>query len=499
MEFEKTILFNLSTNSNYTQLVSGHLDKKFFDNFYNKELFEYINNYIEKYKDLPTKSVLQHEISKSSKYTEKQFEEIISQLDSVFEAKENSNVEWLVDETEKYCQLVSAENGIIECMELIKRDVKNKQDILGIMKEALNVEFNANIGIDFFDPESIAKRFKSYNDVGSYYPTGLDTFDAVLGGGLKAKTITLFLGLTHAGKSVNMINIGANQIKKGTNVAYFTLEMSEEEISQRFEANLLDVEINDIKYLDIELFKSKLQKLKEQSYGTLKIKEFPTGYGSVTDMERALDDWKIKSGFVPEVIIIDYINIMKSVRIKDAANMYQMVKSISEEIRGLATKRNVAVLSATQTNRSATEASNVGMGDTSESFGVPMSSDVYVALISTEALREERIQIWKSLKNRNTGIIDFYFPMKTQFEFSKVFDGRIDGSCMNVLENNSFMLNNNPETIKRVDALKRRLNNQPEVKMIKDKKKIVDEEKSMVKIHPKGSDFIFDEEGNDIM
>ena len=420
MDFEKVILYQLCTNSEYAQQVNIHLKSSFFDDFYNKELFININQYIKKYKDLPTKSVLQHEISKSTKFNDKQHEEIIKTIDEVFAKEEKQNLEWLVTETEKYCQNVSFENAVVECFELYKQDSKNKDSALALMKDALSVKFDSEIGIDFFDEESIEQRFEEYRRDAKVHKTGMESFDIACGG-LKEKAVSVIMAPSGTGKTLAMISLIADALRTGKNVAYFTMEMSREEISKRVEANLLGIEINDIRYTDKDLFKNELLKLKAQSYGDLQIEEFPTGYANVNHFDKALDDWKLKTGFEAKIVVCDYLSIMASIRIKDA-NSYMVVKAIIEEFRGLCVKREVAGLTAIQTNREGMNSSNLNYTNVSDSVGVIYTADLIIGIISNEEMRNEGYQIWKILKNRVTGTIDYFFPVLTEFVYSRLRD-----------------------------------------------------------------------------
>lgn len=450
MDFEQIILHNLSNNSEYAQQVNVHLKESFFDSFFERELFIIINKYIKEYKDIPTKSVIQHEITKSTKFNDTQYEEILKTLNSVFEKEEKQNIEWLVDETEKYCQKVSFENAIVTCFDLYKQDAKNKDSALEMMKEALSVQFDSDVGINFFDEDCIERRLEEYNKDLTLYRTGMEPFDTVCGG-LKSKAVSVVMAPSGTGKTLAMISLIADALRKGHNVAYFTMEMSEEEISKRVEANLLGIEINDIKNTDKDFFKSELLKLKEQSYGKLMIREFPTGSANCLHFDKQLDDWKLKNNFDAEIIVADYLSIMSSIRIKDA-NSYMVVKAIIEEFRGLCVKRNVAGLTAIQTNREGMNSSNLNYTNVSDSVGVVFTADLIIGIISNEEMRQDGYQIWKILKNRNTGIIDFFFPVLTKFEFSRLLD------ASNEAFTNELLLNNNPETSLKIEKMRRNEN-----------------------------------------
>ena len=447
INMEHIILYNLCNNSEYTQKVNVHLKSSFFDSFYNREIYFFVDEYISKFKDVPTKSILQHEISKSSKYNETQFKEIIEELDEVFTHDEKQNLDWLVDETEKHCQNIAFESALINGFAMYQENKKDKDKALELMRDALRVEFDSDTGIDFFDESSIDKRYEEYNKDLAIHKTGSEHFDIVCGG-LKSKAVSVIMAPSGTGKTLAMISLITDAIRNGHNVCYFTMEMSEEEISKRVEANLLNIEINDIKNTDKKLFKSSLLKLKEMSYGTLKIKEFPTGSANVNHFDKQLDEWKIKDNFVADIIVADYLSIMSSVRIKDA-NSYTIVKSITEEFRGLCVKRNAAGLSAIQTNREGMNSSNLNYTNVSDSIGVVFTADLIIGIISSEEMRKEGYQIWKLLKNRNTGITDYFFPVLTEFEFSRLKDASADSFS------NQLLLNNNPDTIMRIEKMKK--------------------------------------------
>lgn len=445
MDFEKVILFNLCENNDYTQAVNVHLKSEYFEDYATKEIFKYVDDYLKEFKAAPTKSIIQYEVSKASKYNEKQYESIQSTIESVFNC-EPENTEWLIKETESYCQNVAFSSAIMKCYDIYENDPDKKDAAIEIMRDALRVEFDSESGIDFFDDSSIEKRHQKYNEENVILKTGLETFDVVCG--LKQKTVTCLLGTSGAGKTAAKISLTAHLISQGIDVAYFTFEMAEEEIAKRVEAHLLDIEINNVKNLDIKSFRQKLVKLKEKSYGKLRIKEYPPVGASCLDLEKQLDDWKIKDDFDPKVVVGDYLNIIKSSRIKEA-NSYITVKSVAEEFRGLCIKRNVAGLTSTQTNREGMQVSKLSYANMSDSVGVIYTVDNLIGILSNEQMRSEGFQIWQNLKCRNTGIIDFFYPIITKFEYSKLIDGH------GKITNNELLLNNNDETVMRVEALRK--------------------------------------------
>lgn len=447
MNFENVILYNLSNNSEFTQKILPHLKKDFFKSFFTKEIYQTINKYVDKYKALPTKSIIAHELSKNTAYDEKQYEALLENLDDVFKEDEKHNIDWLLDETEKYCQNVAFQTALLKCFDIYKSEKVNKMLALDIMKDALAVSFESSHGIDFFDEAAIEKRFEEYNSPDILFKTGVETFDLACGG-LKAKGITILMGGSGSGKTAGMISLICGCLKAGYNVAYFTMEMSETEISKRVEANLMDVEINSIRLLDLDVFKTNLYKFKEANYGKLKIKEFPTAAATCSDFDHCLNQWKIRDGFKPQIIVADYLNIMSSNRIGKEANSYTLVKGIVEEFRGLNVKWESAGLSGTQLNRDGMDSSKLNFKNISDSVATIFTTDVLVGIISTEQTREENYQIFQVMKNRNTGIIDFFFPLKTNFSCSKIYED------FNESYNDQILLSNNPETLLRIDKLK---------------------------------------------
>lgn len=445
MDFEKTILFNMCVNNDYTQKINGHIKKEFFDEYENKELFLFIQSYINEFKTLPTKSSIQYEIDKSTKYNEKQFENIIKQLNDVFE-QEKQDTDWLFKETEKYCQNICFKNALIKCYEMYQENDKNKASALDLMKDALSIEFDTECGIDFFDEQDIEQRYNDYNTKDAIYETGYEDFDTICGG-LKVKGVSVLMGGSHSGKTADMICLTKGCIEKGYNVAYFSMEMDEKEISKRYEANLLNKEINAIRYLEKDFFKNELLKIKEKSYGRLKIKDMPTGLTTVNDCEKILNEWKIKHGFVPHIIVFDYLNIMASSRIKDG-NSYSMIKAIIEEMRGLCVKKGFAGLTGTQVNREGMGNSKYTFKNISDSVATIFTADLLIGIISTEEMRKNNYQAFQVMKNRNTGIIDYIFPMQTNFLMSQLFN------CSKDIQDSLF-LNNNPETTMRIEKLKK--------------------------------------------
>jgi replicative DNA helicase len=451
MQFEHTILFNLCFNNDFTQQVISHLKKDYFDSFYTKEIFEHIQNYINEYKSLPTKSVIQHELSKSSKYNEKQYEEIKKTLEEIFEYNEKHNVEWLVDETEKYCQNVSFENALVAAFDIYKNDKKNKAKAIELMKESLSIEFDAQKDLIFFDEENIDKRHEEYNKPYNEFLTGFETFDIVCP--LRSGAIYVLMAPSGVGKTLGMISLTSGLLKHGYKVGYITLEMSKYEISKRVEANLLGFPINNIKTLEKETFKNSLLDFKKQSYGQLMIAEFPTASACCLDFEKIINDWKLKHGFVPDVLMLDYLNIALSNRIKDG-NSYSIVKAITEEFRGMCQRYDFAGVTGTQTGRNGFNSSKLNASDVSDSIGTVYTADVLISITSTKQMQDEGFQVWSpTSKNRCTGILNYYWPMIVNTELSRLEDGS------HIAYNNEIFLNNNPETLERIEKMRVRKDN----------------------------------------
>lgn len=326
-----------------------HLDSAYFSDIDKRVIYQIIRKYIGKYRTLPTVSALKVEVNALDNVNEHTFKEINISLDKLAEMKDEWDLDWLVDKSEEFCKECALHNAILASVEKLERK-ENVSDIPELVKKALQVEFNTNVGLEFLDDKDIDLRWEKYHENIAKIPTGITKIDNCCGGGIEKKALSIIMGPTNSGKTAAFISLTSNMLRDGQNVLYITLEMAEEKIIQRYEANFLDVDINDVPLLKEEKYKSSLQNIKVKSCGRLVVREFPTSTANVNHIRALLDELKIKKEFVPDVIVIDYLNLMNSCRIT-SDNMYSVVKAIAEEVRGLAVEGDYAIVSGTQSNR----------------------------------------------------------------------------------------------------------------------------------------------------
>ena len=401
LNLEKTILKSLLKNEDYCRKVIPFLKSEYFSSE-DKVLFEQINEFILKYNKRPTIDALTIEIDSASKISDQEIKACKSALISFENSKEETTEEWLLDKTENFCQEKAIYQAMMLSIEIMNGQNKtlNKGSIPHVLTEALAVSFDPNIGHDFF--QDIEKRYDFYHKIEERIPFDLEFFNKITKGGLPKKTLNIILAGTGVGKSLAMCHFAAANLSQGKNVLYVTMEMAEERIAERIDANLLNIAVDDLEKLPKELYEKKVNSLKNKTDGKLIIKEYPTASASSQHFRNLLNELRLKKNFVPNIIYIDYLNICSSARIKAGANVnsYTFIKAIAEELRGLAVEFNVPIISATQTTRSGYSNSDVGLEDTSESFGLPATADFMFALISTEQLESLGQIMVKQLKNR---------------------------------------------------------------------------------------------------
>ena len=397
---ERTTLSNLVSNEEYCRKVLPFIKSDYFDVKEERVVFEEIESFVDKYKRMPTKTSLEIEIESRKDLTQDQHTkivEIIQTLDST-----DVDMEWLVDTTEKFCKDKAIYNAIVEGISIIDGKDKNRgaDAIPSILTDALAVSFDNAVGHDYFDDAD--KRFDFYHRVEERVPFDLEFFNTITKGGLPNKTLNIALAGTGVGKSLFMCHMAASCISQGKNVLYITLEMAEERIAERIDANLMNVSMEDLHDLPKNMFEDKITKLMKKTEGKLIIKEYPTASAHSAHFRGLIKELAIKKSFKPDIIFIDYLNICASSRLKGAANVnsYTYIKSIAEELRGLAVESDVPIMSATQTTRSGFTSSDLGLEDTSESFGLPATADFMFALISNEEMESLNQIAVKQLKNR---------------------------------------------------------------------------------------------------
>lgn len=397
---DQLVLQTLVTNEEYSRKVIPFLNEDYFSSRADKSLFNITKSFIETYKGLPTKTALEIELDKTQ-LTSEEIADIRQSIDSFFDNKESQDLDWLVDETEKFCQDKAIFNAITTSIKILDGSAKeSKGAIPEILSNALGVSFDSHVGHDFL--EDYEKRFEFYHKKERRIPFDLDYFNKITKGGIPPKTLNVIIAGTNVGKSLFMCHAAAANISKGYNVLYITLEMSQEEISKRIDQNLLNISTDDLMLLPKDLYTKKMERLKSNVKGKLIVKEYPTASAGASHFRHLLNELKIKKNFKPSIIYVDYLNICVSSRLKfgGAINSYSYVKAIAEELRGLAVECDVPIFTATQTNRTGFTSSDIGLEDTSESFGLPQTADFMIALISSEELQDLGQFMVKQLKNR---------------------------------------------------------------------------------------------------
>jgi archaellum biogenesis ATPase FlaH len=401
MAIENTIFSNLLFNEEYGRKVIPYLKEEYFSDVKDKKLFKLIESYVLKYNAFPSKEALTIDLTNQSGVSEDMYRETLTLIDGL-RLDENTKKEWLEDQTEKFCQEKALYNAIMESIHILddKSGKTTKGSIPKILSDALAISFDPHVGHDFI--EDASERFKFYHTKEVRIPFDLEYFNKITQGGLPRKTLNIALAGTGVGKSLFMCHCAAANLMHGLNVLYITMEMAEERIAERIDSNLLDVTLDELKLLPRDSYDKKMARLREKATGKLIIKEYPTACAGSANFRHLINELKLKKNFVPDIIYIDYLNICLSSRIKNGAsvNSYTLVKAIAEELRGLAVEFDVPVVSATQTTRSGYSNSDVGLEDTSESFGLPATADFMFALITSENLEQEGHLMVKQLKNR---------------------------------------------------------------------------------------------------
>jgi len=401
MSFEQVIFGNLVNREEYGRKVIPFLKKEYFHDKTDQIIFELIDNYVTKYNRFPTTEALKIDLSNVSGIETGLFDEASSKVET-FENDPNTELDWLVDKTEKFCQEKAVYNAIMQSIQILdNKDFKrDKGSIPEILSDALSVSFDTNIGHNWSDDADA--RYEFYHRKESRVPFNLDYFNRITKGGLPNKTLNIILASTGVGKSLFMCHCAAGNILDGKNVLYITMEMAEERIAERIDANLMDVTLDELSELDKITFDKKMARARNKTSGKLIIKEYPTSSAGSANFRHLLNELKLKKNFIPDIVYVDYLNICASSRIKYTSNVnsYTYVKAIAEELRGLAVEYNIPIVSATQTTRSGIGSSDIDLTDTSESIGLPATADMMFALISTEELQDLNQILVKQLKNR---------------------------------------------------------------------------------------------------
>ena len=396
---QTTILRNLFTNENYTRRVIPYLKKEYFEND-NRLVFDELVSYVSKYNKIPTRESLIIELDGKSISPDKF--EAASVLVNEVTRPEKVDMDWLIEATEKFCKDRAVFLSIMKSIEIIdgKSDL-TENAIPDILSDALSVNFDQNIGHDYINNSD--ERFDFYHKEEDRLPFDLDYFNKITKGGIPRKTLNIALAGTGVGKSLFMCHVAASSLLQAKNALYITMEMAEERIAERIDANLMNMPIDKLEHMKKDTFDDKISEIGKKTIGKLIIKEYPTGAAHAGHFRALIKELELKKNFKPDVIFIDYLNICASSRMKGmggAINSYSYIKSIAEELRGLAVEFDVPIISATQTTRSGYSNTDVGLEDTSESFGLPATADLMFALISNEELEGLGQIMVKQLKNR---------------------------------------------------------------------------------------------------
>ncbi len=397
---EKLILSNLLNNEEYGRKAIPFLKSEYFQERTSKAVFDAITTFVNEYNKFPTKDVLVIELDNN-----KEISAYYSDVEAFvreFDETPSGNIQWLLDQTEKFCQDKAIYNAIMKSISILDNNKggESKGAIPQILSDALAVSFDSHIGHDFL--EDFDSRYEFYHKKEKKVPFDIELLNKISKGGLPNKTLNVVLAGTGVGKSLFMCHCAAANLSKGNNVLYVTMEMAEERIAERIDANLLNVTVDELSILPKDAYEKKINRVREKTNGKLIIKEYPTASAGAGHMRHLLNELRIKRNFVPDVIYVDYLNICVSSRLKYGANVnsYTYIKAIAEELRGLAVEFDVPIVTATQTTRSGYTSSDLGLEDTSESFGLPATADFMIALINSDELQDLNQIVVKQLKNR---------------------------------------------------------------------------------------------------
>lgn len=405
---EKTIVSNLLFNEEYCRRVFPYIKGEYFDENSLRKIFETFSEYVNEYKEPPSIEALKISIDKRKDLNESSYKEVSQVIDSLSVDKD-TNQEWLVDETEKFCQDKDLYNSIRKAILIL--DGQDKQNDKGsipkLLSDSLGISFDSSVGHDFL--EDYSDRYEYYHRKEERLPFDIEILNKITKGGIPRKSMTVLLATTGGGKSLVKCHMAATSLMYGKNVLYITMELAEEEVARRIDANLLDTRLDELMMLPKETYEARVSRVKSKTPGKLIIKEYPTGSAHAGHFRHLLNELRMKKNFVPDIIFVDYLNICASSRVKGvaAANSYTLVKSIAEEVRGLAMEFNAAIVTSSQFNRGAYDSSDVDLSNTSESMGITHTADAIFGLITTEDLDNLKQLMIKQLKNR-WGDISYY-------------------------------------------------------------------------------------------
>src|SRR6056300_837180 len=431
---ETTILRYLFFNEDFTRKALPFIEGDYFSNSDERELFLQIEKFVEGYKNLPTKETINIELGQRKDLTEEQLKNIKLIINGL--SDEKADLQWLFDTTEKWCKDRAVHNAVLDGIKILdnKDQKRTPEAIPSILADALAVSFDNHIGHDYI--EDAQNRFDWYHTKEKRYKFDLDYFNRITKGGVPSKTLNIALAGTGVGKSLFMCHCASNFLTQGQNVLYITLEMAEERIAERIDANLLDVSMEDLHVMPQQLYDSKVEKINAKTNGKLIIKEYPTASAHAGHFRSLLNELSLKKSFKPDIIFIDYLNICASSRFKGGnISSYFYIKAIAEELRGLAVEFDVPIFSATQTTRTGFVSTDIGLEDTSESFGLPATADFMFALMSNEELESLGQVKVKQLKNRyNDPAMNRSFIVGIDRSKMRLYD--VENTAQNIVDSN---------------------------------------------------------------
>lgn len=421
MRLEPLILNILAKDENYTRKVQPHLKPDYFQRRPEKAVYELIDAFYQKYGRLPQKDVITLELDSYSGLSEDEFDDAKKTVNEVFDDEYKYDLEWLIDETESFCKEKAVNNAIMQAVRIINGEDKKHTDgqIPSILQEALAVSFDKNVGHDYF--ENAEQRFDFYNNKEAKIASSIDILNKITNGGLPRKTLNLLIGPSGSGKSAVKCSLAADYLNQGYNVLYITLELAEERVAERIDANLFNVPIQEVHSLSKNIFLNRIEKIKGKTRGRLVTKEYPTSTASVANFKNLIEELKSKKGFVPDVVFVDYLGICASAKYKNASNInsYTYQTSVAEELRAFAVENDFMVWSSIQTNRSGMNTSDYDVEAIADSTGPLKTADFLLAIINTDDLKAQLQIILKQLKNRY-GDPNYYKKFIVGMDFARM-------------------------------------------------------------------------------
>ena len=401
MRVEQTILKNILRNPDYSKKVLPFIKEEYFSEHTEQILFREISKFAIKYNTVPTSDALLVEVNQltSTSITDEEEKDIQTIVSLIQKDPIDTNIDWLVDKTEAFCQERAIYNAIIDSLSIWNGDTKQEKGAIpDLLSSALAISFDPHIGHDYFG--DFMERYDLYHNREEKYPFDLEMLNKATNGGVERKSLNVIMGGTGVGKTMFLCHLAAAYLKQGFNVLYITLEMAEHKIAKRIDANMFNLEMDDITNLSRDMYEKRISKLRSKTDGDLIIHEYPTAAASSLHFKALLSELQIKKSFKPVIVIVDYINICASARYKMVNDSYGFVKAIAEELRGLAVEQNLVIWTATQLNRAGFTSSDPGMENTSESFGLPATVDFMGLLLATETMKSLSQMMFKQLKSR---------------------------------------------------------------------------------------------------